>query len=60
MLNKKSIAFEFIEENDTKFKAKLDAYKYADRFSELSQAEHRHSGEFFLLKLEKVLEKNFY
>lgn len=47
-----------IEENDTTFKAALDAYKYADRFPEKTQEEHRADGEVFLQKLETLLESH--
>ena len=45
-----------IVENDTVFKASLDAYKYPERNLENTQAEHRAVGEVFLQKLEARLE----
>jgi glutathione S-transferase len=45
-----------IVENDTVFKASLDAYKYPERNAEKTQAEHRAVGEVFLQKLEARLE----
>ncbi len=44
-----------IAENDSGFKAALDAYKYADRYPEKTQEEHRADGEVFLQKLEDLL-----
>lgn len=44
-----------IAENDSSFKAALDAYKYAERNPEKTQAEHRAVGEVFLQKLEALL-----
>ena len=46
---------ELIRQNDEVFKALLDAYKYADRFPQLSQLEHRNNAEFFLHLLENKL-----
>ncbi|MFT7227963.1 MAG: glutathione S-transferase [Methylophilaceae bacterium] len=45
-----------IVENDTVFKASLDAYKYPERNPEKTQVEHRTVGEVFLQKLEARLE----
>ena len=45
-----------IVENDTVFKASLDAYKYPERNPENTQVEHRAVGEVFLQKLEARLE----
>lgn len=47
-----------IAENDSSFKAALDAYKYPERNPENTQSEHRATGETFLRKLEGLLEKN--
>lgn len=47
-----------VAENDTDFKQALDAYKYAERFPEKTQAAHRADGEIFLKKLEGLLEEN--
>lgn len=47
-----------IAENDTVFKAALDAYKYPERNPEKTQVEHRATGEVFLQKLETQLEKS--
>jgi len=44
-----------IAENDSSFKAALDAYKYTERHPEKTQTEHRADGEVFLEKLESRL-----
>lgn len=44
-----------IAENDTSFKAALDAYKYSERYPAKTQAEHRATGAVFLQKLEALL-----
>ncbi len=49
-----------IAENDGMFKAALDAYKYAERHPEKTQAEHRADGEVFLAKLEALLQTQDY
>lgn len=46
---------DLITENDGTFKQALDRYKYAIRFPEKSQANHRADGEVFLVKLENLL-----
>ena len=46
---------ELIRQNDEEFKPLLDAYKYADRFPQLSQLEHRSGAEYFLRQLEDKL-----
>lgn len=45
-----------IQTNDGWFKKALDAYKYADRHPEKTQAEHRVVGEVFLQQLTELLE----
>ncbi|MFW5439767.1 MAG: glutathione S-transferase [Methylophilaceae bacterium] len=52
------IAKALIAENDTSFKAALDAYKYPERNPDKTQEEYRVRGEVFLQKLEALLEKN--
>jgi glutathione S-transferase len=47
---------ELIRHNDEEFKPLLDAYKYADRFPQLSQLEHRTNAEQFLSLIEARLE----
>ncbi len=51
-------ATDLIAENDGAFKRALDRYKYAERWTEKSKAEHRADGEVFLVKLEKLLNQN--
>ena len=46
---------ELIRQNDEDFKPLLDAYKYAERFPQLSQLEHRNNAEYFLHLLEQRL-----
>ena len=46
---------ELIRQNDEGFKPLLDAYKYAERFPQLSQLEHRNNAEYFLHLLEHRL-----
>jgi len=49
-----------ISMNDDSFKDKLDHYKYANRYPELSAEEHRSQAENFLQQLENLLERNDY
>ena len=46
---------ELIRQNDEGFKPLLDAYKYAERFPQISQLEHRNNAEYFLHLLEHRL-----
>ena len=46
---------ELIRQNDEGFKPLLDAYKYAERFPQLDQLEHRNNAEYFLHLLEHRL-----
>lgn len=46
-----------IQINDGWFKKALDAYKYAERHPEKTQAEHRALGEVFLEQLEGLLQQ---
>ena len=47
-----------IEQNDNEFKHWLNRYKYADRYSEMTQIEYRRKGELFLQILEDLLTKH--
>ena len=47
-------------QNDEDFKPLLDAYKYAERFPQLSQLEHRNNAEYFLRRLEHRLVEHPY
>lgn len=49
---------ELIRQNDEDFKPLLDAYKYADRFPQLSQLQHRNCAEYFLRQLEARLRQH--
>lgn len=49
-----------VKENDERFKPLLDQYKYAVRFPEKSQLEHRHATLFFLHRLNKRLQQSAY
>ncbi len=49
---------ELIRKNDEDFKPLLDAYKYADRFPQLSQLQHRNGAEYFLRQLEARLRQH--
>ena len=49
---------DLVRENDDVFKPLLDRYKYADRFPQKTQFEHRRAALFFLDKLEARL-KNY-
>ena len=49
-----------IEENDTRFKASLDRYKYANRYPEYPMEHYRAMGQTFLQRLEDVLEQTPY
>jgi glutathione S-transferase len=46
---------QLMRQNDEDFKPLLDAYKYADRFPQLSQPEHRNNAGCFLRRLEDRL-----
>ncbi|MBO1923935.1 glutathione S-transferase [Thiomicrorhabdus sp. 6S3-12] len=49
-----------IEENDTSFKANLDAYKYPEQFPEIPAEQARAQGELFLRTLEACLQNSRY
>jgi len=49
-----------IEINDQQFKPCLDRYKYAIRFPEKSQQQHRELCSFFLQQLDGLLQANHY
>jgi len=49
-----------IDTNDNEFKSKLDRYKYADRYPELTVEQHRQQCDFFLVQLETKLTKHQY
>lgn len=49
-----------IRENDESFKPLLDQYKYADRFPEKSQLEHRKATLVFLDRLDNRLRRSAY
>lgn len=49
---------QLIAENDGDFKSALDKYKYAIRFPEHAVETYRAQGEFFLLKLEALLNQS--
>jgi glutathione S-transferase len=51
---------QLIRQNDEDFKPLLDAYKYAERFPQLSQLEHRNNAEYFLQHLEHRLVEHAY
>jgi len=51
-----STANALIQANDSWFKKALDTYKYADRYPEKTQAEHRAVGEVFLQQLTDLLQ----
>jgi len=53
-----SVSLELIRQNDEDFKPLLDAYKYADRFPQLSQLQHRNCAEYFLRQLEARLRQH--
>ncbi len=53
-----SASEELMWQNDENFKPLLDAYKYADRFPQLSQLEHRKNAEQFLRLLEGRLHEH--
>lgn len=50
------VGYEFLQENDTAFKAALDRYKYADRYPNYPPETYREQGEIFLTKLEMQLQ----
>jgi len=51
---------QLIWQNDEDFKPLLDAYKYAERFPQRSQLEHRNNAEYFLRRLEHRLVEHPY
>lgn len=48
-------AFALIEQTETQFKPHLDRYKYPDRYTNASAAEHRAAGSNFVTQLEERL-----
>ena len=58
--NVETQARQLIEENDGDFKARLDRYKYFDRYPGFSQLEYRQMAEVFLQKLEELLQRSPY
>ena len=51
---------ELVRRNDEEFKPSLDVYKYADRYSQKSQSEHRYDAKKFLGLLEdRLLESRY-
>jgi len=48
-------AFALIEQTETQFKPHLDRYKYSDRYTGASAAEHRAAGSHFVTLLEERL-----
>ncbi|MDO5769152.1 MAG: glutathione S-transferase [Psychrobacter sp.] len=59
-LDYKDPAEELIKRNDKEFKYWLDRYKYAERHTEMTQAEYQLQGEVFLQQLESLLTKHRY
>ena len=55
-----SLGMLLIKTNDTSFKQALDAYKYPERYTTKTQAQHRADGEVFLQQLESLLLENTY
>jgi len=51
---------EWIRCNDDEFKPLLDRYKYADRYPQFSQSEHRQNAEWFLRDVESRLRQQAY
>lgn len=56
----RSDALYWTEENDVRFKPKLDRYKYAVRFPEASEKAYRQDAEVFLQLLEERLSQQKY
>ncbi|MEH6472970.1 MAG: glutathione S-transferase [Halopseudomonas sp.] len=54
-INKQNQINELIQENDFRFKPRLDRYKYAVRYPELTAVDYRNLGERFLEHLERRL-----
>lgn len=54
-LRQQQVMTELVDSCDTQFKPLLDRYKYADRYPELTPAEHRTAAEFFLQALDDRL-----
>ena len=55
---KRTAIDELVSLNDNEFKRSLDRYKYADRYPELTVAQHRENGTWFLDRLEAELARN--
>lgn len=47
-----------IDENDNEFKLLLDKYKYADRYPEFTESQHRERAQHYLSQLELLLNLN--
>ena len=56
----KEMQFDIIEENDNKFKYWLDRYKYYDRYPGNNREYYRAKCDWFLTKLNQLVEKNQY
>jgi len=59
-LENSHVSDQLIIESDNEFKPMLDKYKYADRYTESSELEHRQNAETFLKLLEKRLSSQLY
>ena len=59
-LKNSHVSNSLIELNDNKFKLLLDKYKYADRYTELSQFEHRQNAKPFINSLDERLKQHLY
>ena len=51
---------QLVWQNDEEFKPLLDCYKYADRYPQFSQLEHRIRAEVFLRELNQLLSRHPY
>lgn len=51
---------EWVRRNDDEFKPLLDRYKYADRYPQLSQADHRKKAELFVCDVDTRLQQQAY
>ena len=56
----KEMQYDIIEGNDNEFKYWLDRYKYYDRYPENNRDYYRAKCDWFLTKLNQLLEKNQY
>ena len=57
-LEQKDSSLSLIQQNDQQFKPLLDKYKYADRYPEFTEKQHRENSLSYIDQLETLLQQN--